>query len=91
MFDFQRSIVLGALIQNTDGTVTVCPLFHNQGATIPQENVTHQVVEELEDSSVIVVDLGPDGLLTDRVIIGVGHEENMRHINRSRYYQPFFG
>ncbi len=88
--NFDRSVVLGALINNPDGSVTVCPEFSFQRITIPSKNVRYQVTKKLDDSSVVVVDLGPCGLLTDEIVIGVGHIEDItQSISHDPDFEPF--
>ncbi|MBI2617882.1 hypothetical protein HYW58_00270 [Candidatus Kaiserbacteria bacterium] len=90
-FNFSRSFVLGALIKNPDGSVTACPAFHPWRVTVPPEKVRQEVTQHLDDSSVIVVDLGPKNLLTDEIVVGGGDEENFRHISRNLHFTPFAG
>lgn len=90
-FKFERAIVLGALIRNSDGSITICPEFRSCRTTIPTDGVHYEVTEHLQDSNVVVVDFGPEGLRTKEVVIGVAHEENLEHISRNKFHQPFAG
>ncbi len=86
-FNFNRSVVLGALIKNPNGSVTVRPAIAGWSVTISSKNVHYEVISSRHDTSVLVVDLGPKGQSTDEIIVGVGHMDKVRDINHNRYYQ----
>ena len=85
--NFDRSVVLGALINNSDGSVTACAEFHSKRVTVPSRNIHYRVTRHLDDSSVIVVDFGPEGQSTNEIVVGVGHEDNIQHINHNPYFK----
>ena len=77
-FNFDRSFVLGSIRLEGD-TVLITRAFHGGVARIPRSRVQCQVVNELDDSSVRVVDFGnvEVGMIPQEAVVGVGHESKV--------------
>jgi hypothetical protein len=87
-FNFARSLVLGAIVDQGDGSVRIYPTFHNWYVTIPAENIHMVATEHLGDMSLIVVDFGPKGRLTNEVCVGLEHLDRAQYICRDKDYVP---